>query len=260
MRVLVTGPNGFIARHLLARIPDDWTVHLTAGDISAGLRAPEVDVVFSLAAQVDVARSIRDPRETMQTNTGIALSVVEYARQHDPLVVHVTTAEVFGPGGPYGLHHPARPTNPYAASKAAQDAIFHVARTEGIRVVTVRTQNVYGAYQGPGKFIPTIMRHLEVGEPVQLFGEARRRWVHADTLADNLIRLAQHPTDANITGAHLVDNADIVHAVANIMGVTPRLEVVPPVRAGHESVYDLRPVNMPVPDDLTAGLVRTVTG
>lgn len=258
MRVLVTGSSGFIGQHLMERIPDDWTVYESSGDISDSLVGPPADVVVSLAAQVDVAASLRDPRATMLNNVGVANSVVEYAASCDAHVIHVTTAEVFGPGGPHGTVDPARPTNPYAASKAAQDAIFHVASCSGVRVSVARTANVFGEHQGSEKFVPTVIRNLQAGDTVRLFGDAKRRWIHADDVSDTLIRLAQSdPQTVNVTGADLIDNSVIVAKIGDRLGILPTIEVVAPERAGHESVYDLSPSDL-VTDDLEAGLDRVV--
>jgi dTDP-glucose 4,6-dehydratase len=259
MRVLVTGGSGFIGKHLIARLPADWIVHQTAGDISTTLRAPATDVVFSLAAQVDVAASLKDPRGTMRNNAGIAHSIVEYAQGCNAHVIHVTTAEVFGPGGPHGLWEPARPTNPYAASKAAQDAIFQVAASAGLEVSAARTANVFGEYQDPGKFVPTVIRNLQAGDPVTLYGAGKRRWIHANDVADALIRLAQQdPSTVNLTGAELLDNSRVVEMIGDRLGIRPTVNVKPPTRAGHEAVYDLTPCG-PVTDDLEAGLDRVVS-
>lgn len=260
MRVLVTGVNGFIGRHLLDRAPADWTILTNRGNLAVECVAPQADVVINLASRVDVPKALEEPRQTMANNVGIAHSLVDYATKHDPLIVHVSTAEAFGPGGPYGLESPPRPTNPYAASKVAQDAVFRAAAAcYGIRVVTARTANVFGDHQPVSKFVPTVIRNLIAGVPVKLFGHAKRRWIYADDVADALIALAYQPVDANLTGSTLVDNAEIVYSLAARLHVTPNLEVTEDARPGHEDVYDVEPVNMPIRDDINRGLDHMVT-
>lgn len=280
--VMVTGAAGFIGQHLIERIlaTTDWHVHAidranippmgdrverTHGDLTEPVPADaqSVDVVFSLAADVDVAWSLRAPATFIANNVAIATTIVNYARAQDtpPLIVHVTTAEVFGPGGPHGWQEPAKPTNPYAASKAAQDAIFHAAATcYGIPVTTARTANVFGEHQTSDKFIPTVIRQLKAGEQVTLFGDAWRRWIHANDVADNLIALAQFDAivAANITGTHLVRNADIVHKIAWHLEVDPLIDYGGNQRPGHEDIYDLPPHDNLVDDDLWGRLEQTV--
>lgn len=278
MRALVTGAGGFIGSHLVSRLAEmtDWEViacarrptvqlahhsNLILTDLHDGARLPPADVIFSLAAHVDVPSSIENPSFTVRNNVGIASTLVDYARCWDipPHIIHVTTAEVFGPGGPHTVEEPARPTNPYAASKAAQDAIFTaVANCYSIPVTIARTANVFGEHQHRSKFVPTVTRNVLAGAPVPLFGDSHRRWVHADDLADALIRLAAlPPSTVNLTGAELVSNESIVHRIGHILGRKPNLERTGTQRPGHEDVYDLEPSPI-MTDDLHAGLERTV--
>lgn len=275
MRVAVTGASGFIAQHTINRIVEttDWDVVALSRkvlpersrvenvrcDLLLPSRLPVVDAIVSLASEVDVAAAIASPRATLMNNASIASRVVEWAGSmpSPARVVHVSTAEVFGPGGPYGLEEPPRPTNPYAVSKAAQDAVFHCARVSGLPVVTARTANVFGEHQPDTKLIPTIVRNLLAGDPVRLFGDAQRRHIHADDVGDALIRMVQHPHDMNVTGADLVPNARIVHMVGERLGIQPVIEVVDEHRPGHEAVYDLTP-SEGMTDDLEHGLDRAV--
>lgn len=269
--VMVTGPSGFVASHLIRRIlvrtdwsvvavgrtppPVDTGVRFVCGDLRATDELPVVDTVFSLAANVDVAVSLETPTAVTLNNVGIACGLVDYGRRTGARIVHVTTAEVFGPGGPHDVVEPARPTNPYAASKAAQDAIFHSAvMSFGVDVISARTANVFGESQPVTKFVPTVIRNLLAGDPVRLFGDARRRWIHADDVADTLIGITG---DVNVTGADLLDNRQIVERIASRLGIVPKIEVVAAGRPGHEGVYDLAP-SPGMTDDLDAGLDRVV--
>lgn len=270
--VIVTGASGFIGTHLLERVlsTTDWRVIAISrrrvperhriewrqADLNDSMvpGLPRADAIISLAAEVDVLTSLRVPEETMRKNTAIAFSVARYAAQHRIPVVHVSTGEVFGPGR-HGLAAPTRPTNPYAASKAAQDAIF---AASGASFVTARTANVFGEHQPSNRFVPTVIRSLVEGKPVKLIGNATRRWIHADDVAEGLIRMVDRPVCANLTGSLLTPNRVMVEAIASRLGVVPEFEEVPVERPGQEDLYDLEPVNRPAHDDLHAGLDRAV--
>src|SRR5947207_3936571 len=102
----------------------------------------EADYIVSYASGADVASSIRDPVPFTQNNTGIALSVLELAREMEPQrVIWVSTAEVFGPmetDQPFPEWDREIPQSPYAASKVAQEALCMAYwRTYGVPVTIV---------------------------------------------------------------------------------------------------------------------------
>lgn len=300
--VAVIGASGFIGQHLVSKLitETDWNIHLVCGrqcthrSASAGedtVRAahhritfthshegavrlsvlPFVDTIINLASHVNVGRSLAHPAETIANNVGIAVSLLEATRlirlrgRTAPHVIHVTTAEVFGPGTHTGLEAPARPTNPYAASKAAQDAILSQARaSEGLSLTLARTANVFGEHQSPEKFAPRVLANYRDGKPITLYGKASRRWIHADDVAAGLIEAVHtRPEIVNITGERLVDNEDFAQALideARAHGLDKEFVITTAEaeRPGHEPVYDLHPTTNHKPS-LRAGIERMVS-
>src|SRR5258706_2340880 len=120
-------------------------------------------VIFNLAAESHVDRSIDGPSEFVRTNVVGTFEMLEATRTllarkgsdapHDFRFVHVSTDEVFGSLGPEGRFTETTcyaPNSPYAASKAGPD---HLARayshTYGMPVITTNCSNNYGPYQFP---------------------------------------------------------------------------------------------------------------
>jgi len=69
---------------------------------------------------------------------------------------------------------PHRPTQPYAASKAAAEVVLHNYRdTYGLNVVTVRSCNLIGGHQRARKLIPTAVAYLTAGSPFRYSVRAR---------------------------------------------------------------------------------------
>jgi GDP-4-dehydro-6-deoxy-D-mannose reductase len=182
VRVLVTGARGFAGRHLTAAlrarghevIEADRSAHgAGAADASAGdvllvdvTDALEVrgafelarpDAVAHLAAQAAVPASLDDPAGTLDVNARGTLNVLEAARAlaEDglrPRVLVVSTGDVYGaqPRERYPLREdaPPLPRSPYAASKAAAEALAHAyARSFGVDAVVTRAFN----HVGPGQ-------------------------------------------------------------------------------------------------------------
>ena len=175
MRAVVTGGAGFIGStlvdELLARGDE---VHVV-DDLSAGkreqvaptaalhvldIREPLADaladvrpeVVFHLAAQVDVRASVADPVDDARTNVLGTVNVLELAGVHGAQVVFASTG-----GAIYGeCERPARenderrPLSPYGTSKlAGEEYLATWNRLYGTRHEALRLGNVYGPRQDP---------------------------------------------------------------------------------------------------------------
>jgi GDP-4-dehydro-6-deoxy-D-mannose reductase len=173
VRVLVTGARGFVGGHLTAalrarghevveadRAARDDVLEL---DVTDGLAVRAVfdlvrpDAVAHLAAQASVGESLEDPDGTFRVNAGGTLHVLNAARALTAegaraRVLVASSAEVYGaqPRASYPLREtaPALPRNPYAASKAAAEALaLAYARSYGVDAVVTRAFNHIGPHQ-----------------------------------------------------------------------------------------------------------------
>lgn len=299
--VLLTGGTGFIGHHTVEHLlrETDWRVTVIdsltyAGDMSRvtdiedydparvrviwhDLRAPlhdylierigEVDYVINMASGSHVDRSITDPVPFVRNNVDLSLHMLEYARVALPeKFVQVSTDEVYGPA-PEGYKHrewdTILPSNPYSASKAAQEAIaFSYWRTYGVPLAITNTMNNFGERQNVEKFVPLVIRALKRGEVVPVHAQKRggtwvpgsRVWLHARNHADALLFLLREvdfpayasgevdrPFRANVVGESEVANDIIVEMVAEALGVPANYEYMDfhSSRPGHDLRYAL---------------------
>ncbi|MBW3660005.1 MAG: GDP-mannose 4,6-dehydratase [Gemmatimonadetes bacterium] len=192
MRVFVTGIDGFVGRHLAARLADDGhgvigsslspggavqgaaeVVALDVTDAPATTRAireAEPDAVVHLAGQTSVATAFEDPDATFQVNALGTLHVLEACREADAArVVVVSSSEVYGrrepEDGPVNESAPLAPITPYGTSKAAQDLLGHqYARGFGLPVIRVRAFPHTGPGQDPRFVFPSVARRIALAE------------------------------------------------------------------------------------------------
>ena len=207
MKTIVTGGAGFIGSHLvdllmqnghqvmvldnlssgrtenIAKHLDSGAVELLEQDIreadfEAIFRRVEPEVVFHLAAQIDVRRSVEDPLLDAEMNITATIRLAEAARRTGVRrVVHTSSGgSIYGEPeqlpATEGLH--VDPRSPYAASKVAGELYLNVYRQlYGLETSFIAPANVYGPRQNPfgeAGVVAIFSRNLLDGKPTRVFG------------------------------------------------------------------------------------------
>jgi dTDP-glucose 4,6-dehydratase len=151
------------------------------------------------------------------------------------------------------------PSNPYSASKAAQEAIcYSYWRTYDVPVVITNTMNIIGEMQDAEKFVPKVIKNLLEGRSVPVHSDKQgnsgsRFYLHARNLADAWMTISnnhipakysagfERPDRYHIVGEREVANDEMVGMIAEILGVTPQIRKVDfhTSRPGHDLRYAL---------------------
>lgn len=165
-------------------------------------RLEECDYVFNFAAESHVENSIINSNMFMDTNINGVRNLLELIRAKPinsatrPLFVHISTDEVYGDisSGFHTETDPLKPSNPYAATKAAADMLVMAwGRTFDIEYNIVRPTNNYGPNQHPEKLIPSCLRNLDRGKRIKLHnkGTPVRTWLHIKDTATGVLAVAE---------------------------------------------------------------------
>jgi UDP-glucose 4-epimerase len=259
MRALVTGGAGFIGSHLvdalLARgdavsvvddlssgrrenVPDGVPLHVT--DIAAiadAMEAERPEVVFHLAAQVDVRKSVADPARDARINVAGTADVLEAARAAGArrVLLASTGGALYGESAPLPTPEdaPLEPFSPYGASKAAAETYLALyTRLHGLSTMGLRFGNVYGPRQDPhgeAGVIAIFAGAAAEGRPATIYGDGSqtRDYVYVeDVVAGFLAAAGSDATGAVNIGTGIETS---VLELTEALGVEPRFA---PARKG----------------------------
>jgi len=254
MKTIVTGGAGFIGSNLVDALLARGDDVVVVDDLSTGKRenlaaatdaefvdldirdagglaetvgraAPEL--IFHLAAQIDVRKSVADPAHDSRINVEGTVNVLRAALEHDVgRVINTSTG-----GAIYGVadtiptpeSHPPAPEAPYGLSKFCAEQYCELyTRLHGLNTVSLRYGNVYGPRQDPhgeaGVVAIFCGKALDGGTPV-IFGDGlqTRDYVYVGDVVEANLRAGERPDvrgPVNIGTGEAKTVLDIVEVLA----------------------------------------------
>ena len=211
MKTLVTGGAGFIGSNLVDALIDRGDEVTVVDDLSTGkesnlepalgggARLVELDirdaeavaecveqaspeVIFHLAAQIDVRKSVADPANDARINVEGTINLLRAATRAgvSRFVNTSTGGAIYGEGQilPAPEDHPVAPEAPYGLSKFCAENYCEVfTRLHGLSTVSLRYGNVYGPRQDPlgeAGVIAIFCGKLLAGERPTIFGDGKQ--------------------------------------------------------------------------------------
>jgi len=211
---LVTGGAGFIGSHIVDALIRRRIKVYVVDDLSTGtkknvnpnahftkmsilnpqfpkyLRRIKPDIVFHLAAQVNLRCSVEDPPGDARINVMGSLTIAhECGKLGVKKVVYTSTGGPMYPEGariPYSEKTPPAPISPYGISKRSAEMYFNYAyHVHGMPYVALRYANVYGPRQnakGEAGVISIFAEQMLKGAPTMITGTGKqtRDFVYVD--------------------------------------------------------------------------------
>ena len=156
-------------------------------------------VVFNLAAETHVDRSIDGPETFIKNNILGVFNLLQTFRRHtiknkDCKLIHISTDEVYGDVlvGRSKENDTYKPSSPYAASKASSDhLVYSYIRTYKIPAIITNCSNNYGPRQHPEKLIPKLIYNILNNKNLPIYGKGinSREWIYVDDHCEALIKI-----------------------------------------------------------------------
>ena len=276
MKALVTGGAGFIGSHLVDRLIEDKYDVIIVDNLSTGRKenlnekarfyegsilSDEIhkiffdqrpDIVFHLAAQIDVRSSVQDPMNDARNNILGSINILEAMQKSDTrkIIFSSTGGAIYGEQEkfPADETHPAQPVSPYGIAKLAiEHYLFYYNWVYNIQYVSLRYGNVYGPRQNPhgeaGVVAIFCQKMVSNSQPViNGDGKQTRDYVYVkDVVRSNILAVDYSTSDTfNIGTAIESDVNFIFRSLKHALGST-FAEIHGPPKKGEQlrSVLDI---------------------
>jgi dTDP-glucose 4,6-dehydratase len=183
-------------------------------------------LIFNIAAETHVDRSIDGPKKFIDSNIYGVFNLLEAVRNFKNKIklIHVSTDEVYGDivkNKSSRESDPYNPSSPYSASKASSDLLIKsYVRTYKVPAIITNCCNNYGPNQYPEKLIPTIIYKIINKKPIPIYGNGKniREWIHVEDHCNALIKISEKGLlgeNYNIGSGVELNNMDIVKKIVS---------------------------------------------
>ena len=230
MNILVTGGAGFIGRWVVQRLLNDSNRVVVLDNLSNGsvenieefneknfklvkgsinskedldiVFKEKFDIIYHLAASINVQDSIDDPSTTFYNDTVGTFNILLKAKEqmfgksgrmegdnwiidptedtHPCKVVFMSTCMIYDKSLNNGIDegHPIKPVSPYGGSKiAAENMVLSFFYSYKLPVVVIRPFNTYGPYQkssGEGGVVAIFIKKALEGSDIIIYGSGEQ--------------------------------------------------------------------------------------
>ena len=225
------------------------------------------DIIFHLAAESHVDRSIDSPKQFIGSNINGTFNLLEASRKYwEDLennkknifkFIHISTDEVFGSlceGGKFNENSRYSPNSPYSASKASSDHLVNSwNHTYNLPTIITNCTNNFGPWQYPEKLIPVIINNALNEKIIPIYGDGKniRDWLYVEDHINAIILVSQKGIIGNsycIGAEEEKTNLELAHAICKILDEEkpsnyPHKNLIEFVedRKGHDKRYAIDP-------------------
>jgi nucleoside-diphosphate-sugar epimerase len=253
LRVLVTGSQGFVGRHVMSYLAGHG-FETIGTDVAAGadvvgsmvdmsfvkdkLSSLEFDAIVHLAGIADLKKTIEDPYSCYQVNCFGTLNALELALWKGvKRFTFASSANVYGAPmkNPVAEDDPMDPRVPYDYSKVVAESLaMSYYRTKGVPVSITRAWLLFGEFDHPSRAVPFFIRKFLDNEPVGLFNSGKDVTAPSHTMNFAKLVASILTNDAavgqafNFGGAESLSIKDLAERIKRLTNSRSELRMLPP--------------------------------
>jgi UDP-glucose 4-epimerase len=225
LKILVTGGSGFIGSNLVDKLISLYHDVVVIDDLSTGkvenlnkkskfykmdicnedilevFNKEKFDIVYHMAAQIDIQKSIKDPIQDAMVNIIGTINILEACRKSKvKKIIYSSTAAAYGNPDYLGIdeNHYTQPISFYGSSKLSSEYYVSIySKLYNLDYTILRYSNVYGIRQdknGEGGVISIFLDKIISSENVSIFGDgsATRDYIYVEDVVDANISSIEH--------------------------------------------------------------------
>jgi nucleoside-diphosphate-sugar epimerase len=253
LRVLVTGSQGFVGRHVMSYLSGHGFEPIGT-DVSAGadvvgsivdtsfvndkLSRLDFEAMVHLAGIADIKKTIEDPYSCYQVNCFGTLNALELAVKKGVKRFHyASSATVYGAPkkNPVSEEHVMDPRVPYDYSKVVgENFAMSYFKTKRVPVSITRAWLLFGEFDHPSRAVPFFIRKCLKNEPVGLFNSGKDVTApsHAANFAKLVAKILEKDASVgrafNFGGAEKLSIRELAERVKRLTKSKSELQMLPP--------------------------------
>lgn len=239
MKILITGIDGFIGKHLSKTLRDRGHKVFGSGNVldknKLGRQISQADIVIHLAGKTTHKDLSENKSKALETNIDGTKNVLDaFIKSKAKKFIYPSSGKVYGriESLPIREKHPTNPLNILGKSKLIAERLINFYSDRNKEFIIFRIFQVYGRAQKEHFLIPTILKQLRSNKKEIILGdvESKRDYIHIDDVVSAFVKAVERK---NIKGIFVYNIStglgysakEIVYKISEIIGRDIKIKV-----------------------------------